>query len=116
MLISLAKTLARAKEFALCKFKLLADMEEGAVMSPPMKVALAVWSYKYCALINVPAKTLDKLLPLLLQCQQYSADELNTTKLHLVHNMGTLQDKIDSEYNDFIMELGLITTEILYRT
>ena len=81
MLESLADTLARAREFASRIFKLTADMEEGAVMSPPRKVALAIWSNKYCGLINMPAKTLDKLLPLLLHCQQYSADELKSTKL-----------------------------------
>ena len=106
MLLSLAKTLARAKEFTSCKFKLSADMEEGTVMSPPRKAALAVQSNKYCGLINVPSKTLDKLLPRFLQCQQYSADKLKMTKLHLIHNMDNLNDKFGIEYNNFLKELG----------
>ena len=37
MLESLVDTLARAREFASSNFKLTADMEEGAVISPPRK-------------------------------------------------------------------------------
>ena len=88
--------LSQAKEFASCKFYLLADMEEVAVMSSPRKAALAIWFNKYRGLINMPSKTLDKLLPLLLQCQQYSAEELKMTKIHLVLNMDTLRDKFES--------------------
>ena len=67
-------------------------------------------------MINIPVNTLDKLLPLLLQCKQYDAETLKSTRLHLVRNMDTLKTCFDSDYNNFLQQLSQINSEILYKT
>ena len=85
-------------------------------MYPPHKATLAVWTTHNRGIINIPRSTLTKLLPLLRQCEQYNSERLKTTKFNLEITIDNLKTKFYCEYQLFFTQVGLINSEILYRS
>ena len=67
----LASSMAKDREFAKCDFQMGA--EEETIMSPPHKRALATWQTYYHTTINGTGQIVNRLLPLVQQCESIDA-------------------------------------------
>ena len=77
----IATALAKAKEFTDVPFQLSPDGADSGLMSPPRKVALATWTSYYHSIINVPENIVQRLLPLVRQCEALEAKTIKNSKL-----------------------------------
>ena len=78
----LASSMAKAREFAKCDFQM--GTEEGeTIMSLPHKRALTTWQTYYHTTINGTGQIVNRLLPLIEQCEAKDADSLKTSRIHL---------------------------------
>ena len=77
----LADSMAQARSFAECDFRL--GLEEGQiVMSPPRKKALTSWTIYYNSTINPCTQIVNNLMPIMEQCETVDAENLKTLRLH----------------------------------
>ena len=71
----LADSMAQARSFAECDFRL--GLEAGQnIMSPPHKKALSSWTIYYNSTINLCAQIVNNLYPIVEQCETIDAENL----------------------------------------
>ena len=86
----IVRTMDKAREFIECDFMLGSEGGE-SVMSPPHKQALATLQSFYHTTINGPGQIVNRLLPIVRQCEAVEADSLKTSKIHMVRQMSRLK-------------------------
>ena len=96
----LAGSMAKAREFAKCNFQM--GIEEGeTIMSLPCKRALVTWQTYYHTTINGTGEIVNRLLPLIQQCEAINADSLKSSKIHLARQMLSLKMEFNSSFRNF---------------
>ena len=114
MLNELADSMANARSFAECDFRL--GLEEGqVVMSPPRKKALTSWKIFYNCTINPCAQIVNNLMPIVEQCEIVDADNLKNSRLHVVRRMVSLKNNFDMHFEHLLEKLNTLTGEILLK-
>ena len=103
----LADLMIQARSFAECDFRL--GLEEGQiVMSPPRKKALTLWTIYYNSTINPCAQIVNNLMPILEQCETIDAENLKTSRLHIVRRMGSLKSDFDMHFEHLLEKLNTL--------
>ena len=82
-------------------------------MSPPHKRTLATWQTYYHMSINRTGQIVNRLLPLVQQCETIDADSLKTSKIHLVRQMTSIKTEFDSSFEKLLDNLNALMGEIL---
>ena len=85
----MAATFGKIKEFMEEDFSL--GMAENAVPSPPKKLALNTWTNYYRHLINKPGQVIQKLYPIIDQCEAVDSETLKSSKPHLIRQLHSLK-------------------------
>ena len=80
------RTMEKAREFIECDFVLGAEVGD-SVISPPHKHDLAAWQSFYHSTINGPGQIVNRLLPIVGQCEAVEADSIKSSKIHLARQM-----------------------------
>ena len=78
----MAATFGKIKEFMEMDFSL--GESENLVTSPPRHVAVNTWTNYYWHIINKPGQVVQKLFPLISQCEAIDSKTLQSSKLHPV--------------------------------
>ena len=78
----MAVTFGKMKEFMEVDFSL--RTAENVAQSPPKKAALNTRMNYYQSLINKPGQVVQRLYPVITQCEAINADTLKASKLHLI--------------------------------
>ena len=91
----IAVTLAKCHYFVDSTFTMGVGEGKEGVMSPPRKAALATWKLYYHSIVNVPGCIIQRLLPLVCQCEAVDADTLKMFMLLLVHQANMLKHKFN---------------------
>ena len=112
----LATSMAQAHAFTECDFQMGSEEGETTVMSPPRKRALATWQTHYHLTINPTGQVVNRLLPLLEQCEVIDAESLKISKIHLVRQMSSLKEELDSNFEWLLDKLNSLTGEILLKS
>ena len=112
----LTTSMAQAHAFAECNFQMGSEEGETTVMSPPLKRALASWQIYYNLTINPSGQVVNRLLPLLEQCEAIYTELLKVSKLHLVRQMSSLKAEFDSHFECLLDKLNSLTGEILLKS
>ena len=81
-------------------------------MSPPRKQALATWQSFYHTMINRPGQIVNRLLPMIRQCEAVEADSLKTNKIHMVRQMSRLKIEFDTSGLRTQFELDLMELQL----
>ena len=97
----IAQTMGKAREFVEFNF-LIGGEGDATVMSPPCRQALATWQSFYHSTINVPGQIVQRLLPLVRQCEAVDADSLKSNKIHLAQQMNSLKFEFDVSFKKLL--------------
>ena len=82
-------TFAKVKEFVDTSISISMNGGENNVMSSTRKAALVIWTLYYCSTINVQRIIVQRLLPLVRQCEKLETETLKSSKIHLCHQVDT---------------------------
>ena len=107
--------MAQACAFAECDFQMGSEEGETTLMSPPHKRVLATWQIYYNSTINPSGQVVNRLLPLLEQCETIDAESLKVSKIHLVRQMSSLKVEFNSNFERLFDKLNSLTREILLK-
>ena len=105
----IAEAFAKVKEFLEAgEFTLVPNGSNGPI-TPVRKVALSSWTNYYRSLVMKPGHTIQKLYPLLDQCDDIETESLKSDKAHLIRHLHTVKLQYDSKIAFLIERLSSVT-------
>ena len=87
----IAETFAKVKEFLEAGEFTFGSTGNNGVATPIKKVALSTWTNYYKSLVMKPGHTIQKLYPVLDQCEVMETEILKTEKSHLIRQLHALK-------------------------
>ena len=112
----ITKIFGKVKEFMEVEGFILGPLEANEVVtSPNRKAAIKKWTNFYRSLVIKPCHIIQKLYPVIAQCEAIDAETLKTSKSHLIRQLHSLKGEYDKKYEELLGRLGSLTQEVLLR-
>ena len=112
----IAKTFAKVREFMeVSGFSLGPLRANEEISSPNRRVALSTWTNYYRSLVMKPGHIVQKLYPVINQCEAMDAKMLQTENTQLIRQLHSLKGKYDKEYEGLIKRFSSLIQDVLLR-
>ena len=111
----IAEAFAKVKEFLEAGEFTLGPSGNNGPATPVRKVALSTWTNYYKSLVMKPGHTIQKLYPILDQCEAMETELLKTEKSHLIRQLHALKIQYNTEIQFLIERLSSVSQEVLLR-
>ena len=111
----IAEIFAKVKEFLEAGEFTFGSTGNNGLATPIKMVALSTWTNYYKSLVMKPGHTIQKLYPVLDQCEVMETETLKTEKLHLIRQLHGLKLQYDTEIQFLIERLSSVSQDVLLR-